>query len=84
MIVTFATSDPIRARRFMQSVSEPPPEAVIDYLVEHVEAGLIRVGDPMMYAGQAPIHPEPVMTPEQGREIQRRVAELTSDRSTDD
>jgi len=50
----------------------------IEYLLEMVKSGKIRVGDPMMYGGNAPIYPTEKCSGEEQQEIARRWEEFAS------
>lgn len=74
-IIRFDTSDPFEARRRLDRVGDTNA-AQRDYLTVCVREGLIRVGDPAMYGGTAPINVTDACSPEQGNAIVERFHEL--------
>lgn len=58
MIIEFATSDPKEAERRLRTAHPYYQDDVVDYVVQGVKDGIVRVRDPHMYGGNADIVPQ--------------------------
>ena len=58
MIIEFATSDPKEAERRLRTAHPYYQDDLVDYVVQGVKDGIIRVRDPHMYGGDADIVPQ--------------------------
>lgn len=58
MIIEFATSDPKEAERRLRTAHPYYQDDLVDYVVQGVKDGIIRVRDPHMYGGNADIVPQ--------------------------
>ncbi|MFW9146009.1 hypothetical protein ACOJAK_11935 [Corynebacterium striatum] len=58
MIIEFATSDPKEAERRLRTAHPYYQDDFVDYVVQGVKDGIVRVRDPHMYGGDADIVPQ--------------------------
>lgn len=58
MIIEFATSDPKEAERRLRTAHPYYQDDLVDYVVQGVKDGIVRVRDPHMYGGNADIVPQ--------------------------
>lgn len=58
MIIEFATSDPKEAERRLRTAHPYYQDDLVDYVVQGVKDGIIRVRDPHMYGGNADLVPQ--------------------------
>ena len=58
MIIEFATSDPQEAERRLRTAHPYYQDDFVDYVVQGVKDGIVRVRDPHMYGGNADIVPQ--------------------------
>lgn len=58
MIIEFATSDPKEAERRLRTAHPYYQDDFVDYVVQGVKDGIVRVRDPHMYSGDADIVPQ--------------------------
>lgn len=75
MNVNFSTNQAGDARqRIKQALGKhaDKDEAFVDYLCSKVSEGVIRIGDPFMYSGTAPIYPTSNASGEDIKEIKAR------------
>jgi len=73
MNIQFSTNNVSEARkRLIKALGREAKEKsnLIELICEKVKEGKIRVGDPMMYDGQAPIYPTEKCTEQDANELQ--------------
>lgn len=58
MIIEFATGDPKEAERRLRTAHPYYQDDFVDYVVQGVKDGIVRVRDPHMYGGDADIVPQ--------------------------
>ena len=58
MIIEFATRDPKEAERRLRTAHPYYQDDLVDYVVQGVKDGIIRVRDPHMYGGNADLVPQ--------------------------
>ena len=58
MNIEFATSDPKEAERRLRTAHPYYQDDFVDYIIQGVKDGLVRVRDPHMYGGDADIVPQ--------------------------
>lgn len=58
MLIEFATSDPQEAERRLRTAHPYYQDDLVDYVVQGVKDGIIRVRDPHMYGGNADLAPQ--------------------------
>lgn len=58
MIIEFATSDPKEAERRLRTAHPYYQDDVVDYVVQGVKDGIVRVRDSHMYGGNADLVPQ--------------------------
>ena len=58
MIIEFATSDPKEAERRLRAAHPYYQDDFVDYVVQGVKDGIIRVRDPHLYGGNADLVPQ--------------------------
>lgn len=58
MIIEFATSDPKEAERRLRTAHPYYQDDFVDYVVQGVKDGIVRVRDPHMYGGDADLVPQ--------------------------
>lgn len=57
MTIEFATSDPIEAERYIRDSCPFYKDDLIDYVIQGVKDGIVRVRDPHMYGGNPDLVP---------------------------
>ena len=67
--VQFSTNVGQEAVRRMREVIPDASDELVAYIEQLTTAGLIRVGDPAMYGGTAPIYPTSVCSAQEAMEI---------------
>jgi len=76
MHIQFATSEPKEAGRRVREAFPETSDALVAYVERLVVDGFVRVGDPMMYGGTAPIYPTPTCSKEKASEIAKAFSNL--------
>jgi hypothetical protein len=74
--VQFSTSVGQEAARRIREAIPDASDELVAYVEQLTTAGLIRVGDPMMYEGTAPIYPTPICSAQEGMEIGLNISRM--------
>ena len=76
MNVQFTTSNRSEAVERVRKAIPDASDDLVNYIGQLVDDEFVRVGDPMMYEGTAPIYPTPTCSVEKALEIAQKYREI--------